>query len=144
MRKIDKKGRFVRTTKEWNPKIWNEGHFTNRKRFLVYFPKSKRAYKSGYTLRYYAVWECFTGSPVPKNRVIHHINGNRKDDRFKNLQLMTKKEHDRIHHIEQKIGKYLKCVICKKEFYKPQWRLNKGHVGKYCSKKCLYARKKNY
>lgn len=42
------------------------------------------------------VWEAVHG-PVPKGCVIHHINGDGKDNRLENLQLMTVGEHLALH-----------------------------------------------
>ena len=35
-----------------------------------------------------------------KREIIHHINDDRLDDRFKNLQIMTNNEHMRLHRNE--------------------------------------------
>lgn len=36
---------------------------------------------------------------LPKGMCVHHINGIRTDNRWYNLQLMTKKEHVRLHNL---------------------------------------------
>lgn len=45
---------------------------------------------------------------------VHHINGNRFDNRIENLMIVTQKEHDEIH--KWKYSKTKHCVICGKEF----------------------------
>lgn len=42
------------------------------------------------------IWETFVGS-IPKGYEIHHINGNRQDNRLENLQCLTKEEHKELH-----------------------------------------------
>ena len=42
------------------------------------------------------VWEHVNGK-IPKGYIIHHIDENKKNNSISNLQIMKKKDHDRLH-----------------------------------------------
>ena len=46
------------------------------------------------------VWEKEVG-PIPKGFHVHHINGNKSDNRIENLSIMTATGHERLHNQEQ-------------------------------------------
>jgi hypothetical protein len=60
------------------------------------------------------VWEAAHG-PIPQGHHIHHINGDKLDNRLCNLECLTPAEHNRRHHgFEMRDGVWWKpCTKCK-------------------------------
>lgn len=67
----------------------------------IYFPDHPKSNKEGYIMEHILVMECIVGRHIKSDEVVHHKNHIRSDNRASNLQLMTKKEHIRMHTIER-------------------------------------------
>lgn len=97
------------------------------------------AIKHGYVLHHRIVVENHLGRLLNSDEVVHHVNGNKKDNRIANLEVMFHREHTR-HHQTTKGRKWvtLKCPACRKLFDKPgnNTFLKKGGRYSCCSRKC--------
>ena len=68
------------------------------------------------------VWENYWGFKKPENADIHHINGDKTDNRISNLQCLDSKVHQRYHALNanNSTGYFrvsiMKCKNCKQGF----------------------------
>lgn len=69
---------------------------------LIHSPYHPFCDADGYVREHRLVIEKKTKCFIRKDQVVHHLNGNRSDNRLENLQLLSKKGHDRISALERR------------------------------------------
>ena len=92
-----------------------------------------RRYKqlTDHQLEHRYIMECALGFKLSKDFVVHHINGNKLDNRIENLAIMTHKAHAMLHNQKYPLTKT--CIVCGKKFTpNPSKRLR----AKVCSLEC--------
>lgn len=53
----------------------------------------------GWIQEHRLIMEVYLGRFLDPNEAVHHLNGNRQDNRLENLELMDAVQHTRMHHI---------------------------------------------
>lgn len=78
-----------------------------------------KKYRGKYCYEHHLVYWQNTGITPSYDMTVHHKNGNKHDNRFKNLELISRSEHVRMHNLK-KGKKYVRfvCPSCRKEFEK--------------------------
>lgn len=64
---------------------------------LIYMPEHPCADATGYVLEHRAIMEHSLGRILSSKEYVHHINGNKEDNRLENLELTNIREHARMH-----------------------------------------------
>ncbi len=64
---------------------------------LLYKPDYLHANKKGYVREHVFVMEEFLGRSLTEDEVVHHIDGDKANNKIENLQVMTKYEHKCLH-----------------------------------------------
>lgn len=78
---------------------WKGGRYRTSDRYIrVLLPEHPHADVNGYVLAHRVIAESALGRPLKRNEVIHHINGDKLDNRHENLLICTMKYHQSFHH----------------------------------------------
>jgi hypothetical protein len=82
-----------------NAKNWKGGEVKNSNGYiLVYTPSHPYATKQGYVYKHRLVMEEHLGIILTHTMVVHHINGNRADNRIGNLMLFPDQSSHMLYH----------------------------------------------
>lgn len=76
---------------------WKGGMTESNGYIYIYRPDHPYCEGKGYVLRSHLIAEKALGRYLKKNEMVHHINGNKKDDRNSNFLICTKPYHNWLH-----------------------------------------------
>ena len=102
-----------------------------------------------YTYKHDDIWRLHYGE-IPEGMVVHHVDGNKKNNDISNLKLLSIREHNRLHAGFIKIGDvwFKKCKDCceMKEVNGDNWYINKkdNSVATGSCKKCFREKMRLY
>ena len=91
---------------QWGKKnhMWNGGKKIIEGYIAIKCPNHPRAYYGGYVFKHVLIMEKHLGRHLKRygfndkrNEVVHHNNGNKQDNHFRNLKLMTHGKHISLH-----------------------------------------------
>jgi HNH endonuclease len=90
---------------------WKGGKVVNSRGYiLVLNHEHPFSDKDGYVKEHRLVWELHNNAillPHPLG-IVHHINGDKKDNRIENLEAMSKYKHDSLHSKHRGRGQGMK------------------------------------
>ena len=76
--------------------LWRGGRYLDKDGYVIINIEGKQVKAHRY------IMEQVLGRKLRRDEVVHHINGNRQDNKVENLQVMTIGEHNKLHFTKDK------------------------------------------
>jgi hypothetical protein len=114
-------------------KIVSKGEYN-----YAYVPSHPNATKNGYVLEHRVIMENSINRLLTNKEIVHHKDGNKKNNLLSNLELMTRAEHTSHHNPKLHRKALLTCANCETLFQR-DWRNRpeaKGQTNAFCSRSC--------
>ncbi len=84
---------------------WKGGEYTNDQGYImIRKPNHPKATSNGYIRKHRMIMENFLGRILASDEIVHHINGDLKDNSIKNLQVISQSFHMSQHYKEREIN----------------------------------------
>lgn len=78
---------------------WSGGRYKIHGHWMVYKPKHPNSNTRGYIYEHRLIMSEKLGRPLKKDEIVHHIDGNKENNKSKNLQVMTMGGRNKYHGI---------------------------------------------
>jgi hypothetical protein len=76
---------------------WTGGKYVSKQGYIIVYNPNYTCDADRYLLEHRVIMEQYIGRPLTEDEDVHHINGDRQDNRIENLQLLTSSEHSKLH-----------------------------------------------
>lgn len=104
----------------------------------LWMPRHPMSNKGGILYEHRYVMSLKLGRLLDSHEIVHHINGNVKDNRAENLELVSPSQHTRKHHKRE--GIELVCANCgdifRRDVRNVRTKIKRGQKDFYCSRSC--------
>jgi len=77
---------------------WKGGRVKSQGYIFILKPNHPNRNTNNYVREHHLVMEKYLGRYLKLGEIVHHINGIKDDNRFENLQLLNRKEHEKLFH----------------------------------------------
>ena len=100
---------------------------------MTTYPYKQRKVAGRYIDEHRLVMEEHLGRPLLSNEYVHHKNGDKRDNRLENLEVLDPVTHGRLHHLRYPLTKI--CVMCGVQFTPNKTKRARKVT---CSQECRY------